>query len=67
MLSGRTSGLQASIAAVGKERDALNQRLTDMEARYRKQFTALDVMIGQMNSTSSYLSQQLAQISNLSK
>jgi flagellar hook-associated protein 2 len=63
LVSGRTDGLKASIKDVGKQNALLNQRLADIEARYRKQFTALDVAISRMSSTSAYLSQQLAQIS----
>lgn len=67
LISGRTDGLNQSIKDIGNQRDTMNNRLTDIEARYRAQFTALDVMIGQMNSTSSYLTQQLAAIANLNK
>ncbi|RJG05966.1 flagellar hook protein FliD [Noviherbaspirillum cavernae] len=67
MISGRTKSLQDGITNVSKEREKLDARLTEIEARYRKQFTALDVMISKLNSTSSYLTQQLEQISNLSQ
>ncbi|MBY4898497.1 flagellar filament capping protein FliD [Cupriavidus sp. AU9028] len=36
-------------------------------ARYRAQFTALDALVAQMNSTSSYLSQQFEAMSNSGK
>ena len=36
----RTDGIQASIKGLGKQSDALLVRLTQIEARYRKQFTA---------------------------
>jgi flagellar hook-associated protein 2 len=35
-----------------------------VQARYLKQFSALDAMLTQMQSTSSYLAQQLASISS---
>ena len=38
-----------------------------MEKRYRAQYVALDAMLTNMGNTSNYLSQQLQQISNLSK
>ncbi|MGE5652420.1 MAG: flagellar filament capping protein FliD [Bacillota bacterium] len=66
LLSGRTDGIKRSISDIDKQTEALNNRLADIEARYRKQFTALDVTISKMNSTSTYLTQQLAQISSLS-
>jgi flagellar hook-associated protein 2 len=36
----------------------------DIEKRYRAQFTALDVAVGNMNKTSTFLTQQLASLSN---
>jgi len=64
-ISARTTGLNETIKTFTKQYDALESRLTDIEARYRKQFTALDVMIASMNSTSDFLTQQLEQIKNL--
>ncbi|HTN67763.1 MAG TPA: flagellar filament capping protein FliD [Burkholderiaceae bacterium] len=67
LISSRTDGLNRGIKDVGKSRDAVNLRLTNIEAQYRKQFTALDVMISNMTSTSNYLTQQLAALANLNK
>ncbi|GGC03522.1 hypothetical protein GCM10007205_10900 [Oxalicibacterium flavum] len=66
LIASRTTGINASIKDLGKQSDAIETRLTSIEARYRAQFTALEVMISNMNSTSTFLSQQLAQISSLS-
>lgn len=63
LLTGRTDGLQSSIKLLGKQRDALSDRLTQTEKRYRAQFTALDAAIGGMKATSDYLSKQLAALS----
>lgn len=65
-LQARTDGLNASIKNVGKTREAMLERLDMTEKRYRAQFTSLDLIISKMNTTSTYLSQQLAQISSLS-
>ncbi|WP_374338128.1 flagellar filament capping protein FliD [Methyloversatilis sp.] len=62
LLTSRTDGLSASVKALGKQADALAVRLETIEARYRKQFTALDTLMSSMNSTSSYLTQQLANL-----
>jgi flagellar hook-associated protein 2 len=62
LISGRLDGINTSIKDIGTRRDALNLRLVDIEKRYRAQFTALDTMMSQMNSTSTYLTQQLAAI-----
>lgn len=58
----RTEGLNASIKGLGKQSEAVVLRLQEIEARYRKQFTALDVAMAQMNKTSSYLTTQLANL-----
>lgn len=61
-LSSRTEGINRSIESIGDQRDALIRRLTDMEKRFRTQFTALDSMLSSMNRTSSFLTQQLASL-----
>ncbi|MBC7454175.1 MAG: flagellar filament capping protein FliD [Massilia sp.] len=65
-LAARTDGITASIKGLDKSKDDLNTRLAMTEKRYRAQFTALDLIISKMNTTSTFLSQQLAQISSLS-
>jgi flagellar hook-associated protein 2 len=62
LLASKTDGLNTSIKSVANQRDTFNQHLTQMEAIYRKQFTALDSTISSMQSTQSYLTQQLAAI-----
>lgn len=64
-LVARTDGIAASIKGLGKASDALNARLAVTEKRYRAQFTALDLTISKMNTTSTFLTQQLAQFANL--
>jgi len=62
LLASKTDGLNASIKAVADQRDRFSQHLTQVEAMYRAQFTSLDTMIQSMQSTQSYLTQQLAAI-----
>ncbi|SEO14595.1 flagellar hook-associated protein 2 [Duganella sp. CF517] len=59
-LTSRTTGLNKTVADITKQRDAFSVRLVDIEARYRKQYSALDTMIASMNTTTSFLTQQLA-------
>ncbi|MDQ7969950.1 MAG: flagellar filament capping protein FliD [Oxalicibacterium faecigallinarum] len=66
-ISALRDGLNASIKDLTKRYDAMEARLTDIEARYRKQFSALDVMIASMQSTGDFLTQQLEQIKANSK
>jgi flagellar hook-associated protein 2 len=62
-IAGRTKGLNASVTDVATQRASFASRLTDIEARYRAQYTALDTSIASMNATQSFLTQQLAAIS----
>jgi len=62
ILQSKTDGLNVSIKSVADQRDKFSERLTAIEARYRAQFTALDTMLSSMQSTQSYLTQQLAAI-----
>jgi flagellar hook-associated protein 2 len=64
LLAGRTDGIGKTITDLGRRRSAIETRLIGVEARYRKQFTALDAMLSNMNQTSIYLSQQLTALSN---
>ncbi|PIQ11942.1 MAG: flagellar hook protein [Hydrogenophilales bacterium CG_4_9_14_3_um_filter_59_35] len=67
LINGRTDGISQSIKDIGNRRDVLSRRLVDIEARYRAQFTKLDTLISSMNQTSTFLTQQLASISNTNK
>jgi flagellar hook-associated protein 2 len=64
-LQARTDGISASIKGLDKTQATLLARLTVVEARYRAQFTALDLTISKMNTTSTFLTQQLAQFASL--
>lgn len=50
------------IKQITKQQEAFVDRLTQIEARYRKQFSALDTLVASMNQTSSWLTQQLANL-----
>ena len=62
LLETKTSGINSSITRLTKQQDAINLRLVAIEKRFRAQFTALDTIIGKMTTTSTFLTQQLAQI-----
>jgi len=62
LIASQTDGINSSIKNIGKSRDAINTRLVAVEKRYRAQFTALDATISSMTQTSTYLTQQLAQL-----
>ena len=47
------------------QREALTRRMDQVEKRLRAQFSALDMMLAQFQSTSEYLTGQLAGLANL--
>lgn len=61
-IASRTNGISATIKDIAKNKDALTARLASTEKRYRAQFTALDSVISKMSTTSSFLTQQLANL-----
>lgn len=56
----RTEGLETSIELIEEQRRALDLRLASIEARYLRQFSALDSIISELTTTSNFLAQQLA-------
>ena len=59
-LETKTGTIEDQISSIDEQRVALAERVAQIEARYREQFTALDVLMGQLQTTSQYLEQQLA-------
>ncbi len=65
ILTNRTDGIGKTITDIGKRRTELETRLIAVEKRYRAQFTALDMMLSSMNTTSTFLTQQLESLNSL--
>lgn len=59
-VASKVDGINASIKTLTSKQQTLSDRLDTLEKRYRTQFTALDVSLSSMTSTSNYLAQQLA-------
>jgi len=59
IVEARTRGLTEQIDGFSEQADALNERLASLETRLLRQFNALDSLLGQLSSTSNFLSQQL--------
>src|SRR6056297_895790 len=57
----RTEGLNNRIEGIEEQRESLNRRLEALE-RLLRQFNALDSLVSQLNNTSSFLAQQLANL-----
>jgi flagellar hook-associated protein 2 len=62
VLDSRITSLNTRISEIGDERTAAERRLTAIEKRYRAQFNALDSLLNELNSTGSFISDQLANI-----
>ena len=60
IIATRLDGINASIKDIDRRQEDFIKRLDMTEARYRAQFTALDVMLSSLNQTSQFLQQQLA-------
>ncbi len=65
-LASRTDRLNQQIKDIGNQRDTLELRMTALEARYLKQFSAMDQLVSGLNNTSSYLAAQLSGLSSSS-
>ena len=64
LLAGRSANLDARNKALASQRSALDFRMSQAEARYRAQFTALDVLLTSLQTSSDFLSQQIAALNN---
>lgn len=62
ILDSRTDGIQDRIDDLDDQRESLDYRMELLEARYRAQFNALDGLLAQLQTTSDFLTQQLASL-----
>lgn len=62
LLSSRTDGLNQRINDLTDRQISIERNLEIVETRYRAQFSALDALVSQFQSTSSFLTSQLAQL-----
>jgi flagellar hook-associated protein 2 len=63
-LTTRTDGINSSIRKLTDRQADLESRMSQIEKRYRAQFSALDAMLSSMSTTSTFLTQQLAAMNN---
>lgn len=59
LIDGREDSIKANRKTMDSRIESMEYRLGLVEKRYRAQFSALDVMLGQMQQTSAFLTQQL--------
>ena len=61
-LGSRTESLQSRIESIDDDRERLDARLTALESRYTAQFTAMDILVGQLQGIGTALTGQLANL-----
>ncbi len=67
IIGGRLDSLNERLERIEERNEALDARMERIQARYLAQFSALDVMLSQLQQTSSYLGQQLASLPGVAK
>jgi flagellar hook-associated protein 2 len=60
-LESRIKGLADSVSDIAEQREALQRRVSSLESRYRQQFSGLETLISQLNTTQSFLTTALSQ------
>ncbi|PKM10168.1 MAG: flagellar hook protein [Gammaproteobacteria bacterium HGW-Gammaproteobacteria-3] len=63
-LTAKTNGLQKSLSEIDDKRKVLDTRINQFQARILKQFNAMDALLGQLQATGGFLTQQLAALPN---
>lgn len=66
-LSAATDGITSTLKDLETKYTATQGRITATMDRYRAQFTQLDLLVSQMNQTSSYLTQQFSALTSSTK
>lgn len=64
LLDSKTDGLNARVSDIDNDLEDLNLRLQTMEERLMAQFSALDGLLAQLQTTSNFLAQNLATVSS---
>ena len=58
-IADRESGLNVTLKDIAEDQTKLDNSMSALEARYRQQFTTMDILIAEMTSTQDYLKAQL--------
>lgn len=62
VIESRTEGIETRLEDVDEEQIDLNRRMAGLEERLLAKFTAMDQLVAQLQTTSNYLTQQLANL-----
>lgn len=66
-LSNRVDGLDDSLASLSDDKDSLNFKMQNLETRLLAQFNSIDVVVGELNNLSSFLTSALASLPGAQK
>lgn len=67
ILASATKGINTTLDRLGKQYTATSERVDATVARYKAQFTELDLMMSRMTATSTYLTQQFDALNQSTK
>ena len=59
IIASRNTTFLSQLSDIDEQREALNRRIVSFEERIRLQYTNLDILVGQLQSTGDFVSQQL--------
>lgn len=65
-IDGKIEGAKSTVKRIGADRENLNIRMAIIEKRIRSQFIAMDLLVSQLQSTNSFLTQQLGNLPKIS-
>ena len=61
-IESREEALKERLERITDQREVLDRRMDAVRERYSKQFNAMDALVAQLNSTSGFLQNQLANL-----
>jgi flagellar hook-associated protein 2 len=64
IISARTDGIQGRLTDIDNSREALDRRMTALQNQLLSQFSAMDSLVGQLQNTGSFLTQNLNAMNN---
>jgi flagellar hook-associated protein 2 len=67
LIDTRVEGLNSRIEDIGEQREALDRRIASLEERLLAQFSAMDRLVAELQSTGNFLTQQLASLPNMNQ
>jgi flagellar hook-associated protein 2 len=66
LIASATTGAKTTAERLQEQYDSTSERIDVRMENYKRQFSALDSMVSEMNSLSNYLTQQMGMLENLS-